>query len=264
MRLWRSLALIAFYLVSLAPPASAGVHSAAWYRASYQHYRGRGGEAWSHYDAVNRHGGFAFRPWRHGFASSPPQPDFTGYQSFDDYNKTSAERFGGGYFVGRYEQRGYGAPAAGPGFGEGSQLQGMAEQAASANGIPVSLVNRVIRRESGGNSRAVSRGNYGLMQIRLGTARAMGYSGSAAGLLDPATNMTYAVRYLGRRLSRGRRQREPRGRALCPRLQRHAAPAGDRVLGPVQSQAAYRRTVKRASKRRTSSCLERERPARRL
>jgi hypothetical protein len=82
------------------------------------------------------------------------------------------------------------------GFGEQSQLQGMAEQQASANGVPMSLVDRVIRRESGGNPRAVSRGNYGLMQIRLGTARTMGYGGSAAGLLDPATNMTYAVRYL--------------------------------------------------------------------
>ena len=72
----------------------------------------------------------------------------------------------------------------------------MAEQQASANGIPVSLVDRVIKRESGGNPRVVSRGNYGLMQIRLGTARAMGYGGSAAGLLDASTNMTYAVRYL--------------------------------------------------------------------
>jgi soluble lytic murein transglycosylase-like protein len=58
------------------------------------------------------------------------------------------------------------------------------------------LVQRVIARESGGNPRAVHAGNYGLMQIRLGTARAMGYTGSAAGLLDPQTNMTYAVRYL--------------------------------------------------------------------
>jgi soluble lytic murein transglycosylase-like protein len=72
----------------------------------------------------------------------------------------------------------------------------MAAAQASANGVPVSLVERVIKRESGGNPRAVSRGNYGLMQIRLGTARAMGYSGSAAGLLDAQTNMTYAVRYL--------------------------------------------------------------------
>ncbi len=75
-------------------------------------------------------------------------------------------------------------------------LDGMAAAQASANGVPVSLVNRVIKRESGGNPRAVSRGNYGLMQIRLGTARAMGFTGSAAELLDPQVNMTYAVRYL--------------------------------------------------------------------
>jgi soluble lytic murein transglycosylase-like protein len=72
----------------------------------------------------------------------------------------------------------------------------MAASQASAAGLPASLVERVIRRESGGNPRAVHAGNYGLMQIRLGTARAMGYSGSAAGLLDPQTNMTYALRYL--------------------------------------------------------------------
>src|SRR5215469_12051989 len=72
----------------------------------------------------------------------------------------------------------------------------MAASQASAAGLPASLVERVIRRESGGNPRAVHAGNYGLMQIRLGTARAMGYTGSAAGLLDPQTNMTYALRYL--------------------------------------------------------------------
>lgn len=66
----------------------------------------------------------------------------------------------------------------------------------ASDGVPQSLIDRVIRRESGGNPRAVSHGNYGLMQIRLATARAMGYAGSAAGLLDPQTNMTYAVRYL--------------------------------------------------------------------
>jgi soluble lytic murein transglycosylase-like protein len=75
-------------------------------------------------------------------------------------------------------------------------LDGMAAAAAGEAGVPASLVERVIRRESGGNPRAVSRGNYGLMQIKLGTARAMGYSGSATGLLDPQTNMTYAVKYL--------------------------------------------------------------------
>ena len=72
----------------------------------------------------------------------------------------------------------------------------MAAGQASTAGLPASLVERVIRRESGGNPRAVHAGNYGLMQIRLSTARAMGYTGSAAGLLDPQTNMTYALRYL--------------------------------------------------------------------
>jgi soluble lytic murein transglycosylase-like protein len=89
---------------------------------------------------------------------------------------------------------GFGAysPAA-SGFGGASS---MAAAQASASGVPASLIDRVIRRESGGNARAVHAGNYGLMQIKLSTARAMGYTGSAAGLLDPQTNMTYAVRYL--------------------------------------------------------------------
>jgi hypothetical protein len=84
-------------------------------------------------------------------------------------------------------------------FGQSAPVDGasgMASAQASAAGVPASLIQRVIMRESGGNPRAVHAGNYGLMQIRLGTARAMGYTGSAAGLLDAQTNMTYAVRYL--------------------------------------------------------------------
>jgi len=75
------------------------------------------------------------------------------------------------------------------------------------------LVRRVILRESGFNPRAVYRGNYGLMQIRLGTARSLGYRGEAAGLLDPATNMTYAVRYLAGAY-RAARDNEARALAL--------------------------------------------------
>ncbi len=75
-------------------------------------------------------------------------------------------------------------------------LDALIASQAAANNVPVELVRRVIKRESGGNPRVVSAGNYGLMQIKLGTARAMGYRGDAAGLLDPNTNMTYAVKYL--------------------------------------------------------------------
>ncbi|MBI3434748.1 MAG: transglycosylase SLT domain-containing protein [Proteobacteria bacterium] len=68
---------------------------------------------------------------------------------------------------------------------------------ARANGVPESLVRRVIMRESRYNPRAVGRGGAtGLMQIKYATARALGYRGSAAGLLDADTNLTYAVRYL--------------------------------------------------------------------
>jgi soluble lytic murein transglycosylase-like protein len=85
------------------------------------------------------------------------------------------------------------APMAGPPQG---QFATLVSSHAQANGLPESLVHRVIMRESRYNPRAISKGNYGIMQIRLGTARAMGYSGGVAGLLDANTNMTYAVRYL--------------------------------------------------------------------
>jgi soluble lytic murein transglycosylase-like protein len=81
-------------------------------------------------------------------------------------------------------------------YGSYDNTSALAASQAGGAGLPASLVERVIRRESGGNPRAVHAGNYGLMQIRLSTARAMGYSGSAAGLLDAQTNMTYALRYL--------------------------------------------------------------------
>ena len=75
-------------------------------------------------------------------------------------------------------------------------LDALVARHAAANNLPEDLVRRVIKRESGGNPRVIDKGNYGLMQIKLGTARSMGYRGTAAGLLDADTNMTYAVKYL--------------------------------------------------------------------
>lgn len=75
-------------------------------------------------------------------------------------------------------------------------LDALIAKHAAANGIPESLVRRIIKRESGGRAHVVSKGNYGIMQIKPATARGMGYRGSAAGLLDADTNMTYAVKYL--------------------------------------------------------------------
>ena len=83
-----------------------------------------------------------------------------------------------------------------PALAGDSTLDGLIARHAAANNVPEDLVRRVIKRESGGNPRLISAGNWGLMQIKPATARAMGYSGSAAGLLDADTNMTYAVKYL--------------------------------------------------------------------
>ncbi|HEX2134593.1 MAG TPA: transglycosylase SLT domain-containing protein [Microvirga sp.] len=82
-------------------------------------------------------------------------------------------------------------------YADPAALQILIARHAAANGVPEALVHRVVRRESNYNPRAVGRGGaLGLMQIKHATARGMGYTGSAAGLLDPETNLTYAVPYL--------------------------------------------------------------------
>ncbi len=67
---------------------------------------------------------------------------------------------------------------------------------AAANGLPVELVHRVVIRESRYNPGARNGSALGLMQIKHATARGVGYTGSASGLFDAETNLTYAVRYL--------------------------------------------------------------------
>ena len=75
-------------------------------------------------------------------------------------------------------------------------LDGAIARHAAANGLPVELVHRVVIRESRYNPRARNGSALGLMQIKHATARGVGYTGSASGLFDAETNLTYAVRYL--------------------------------------------------------------------
>lgn len=68
---------------------------------------------------------------------------------------------------------------------------------AQANNVPESLVHRVIMKESRYQAGLVGRGGtIGLMQIKLATARGLGYTGDAQGLRDPDTNLAYGVKYL--------------------------------------------------------------------
>jgi hypothetical protein len=156
---------IAVILAVVSTPALA--RKADHHRYAHHHYR---------HAAVHHH-----HHHGHVFADAWQQPfgnEEMGSAGWDFDSQPRARRF---------------ARDAAPGQGAYSD---MVARHAAANGVPVSLVHRVIMRESRSNARAVSKGNYGMMQIRLGTARAMGYTGSAAGLLDPETNMTYAVKYL--------------------------------------------------------------------
>ena len=78
-----------------------------------------------------------------------------------------------------------------------AQYESMVATHAAANNVPEALVHRVIVRESKYHPGLVGRGGtIGLMQIKLATARGLGYTGDAAGLRDPDTNLTYGVKYL--------------------------------------------------------------------
>jgi soluble lytic murein transglycosylase-like protein len=77
-----------------------------------------------------------------------------------------------------------------------SSLDGLISKYSAHYDVPESLIRRVIQRESGYNPAARNGPYLGLMQIRHDTARSMGYTGSASGLLDAETNLKYAVKYL--------------------------------------------------------------------
>ncbi len=69
---------------------------------------------------------------------------------------------------------------------------------ASENDVPVSLAHAVVSVESNYNPKLRgSAGEIGLMQVKLSTARGMGYRGSAKKLYEPETNIRYGMEYLG-------------------------------------------------------------------
>jgi hypothetical protein len=77
------------------------------------------------------------------------------------------------------------------------QYESLVAVHARANNVPEVLVHRVIVRESRYRPDLVGRGGtIGLMQIKLATARGLGYTGDAQGLRDPDTNLAYGVKYL--------------------------------------------------------------------
>ncbi len=85
-----------------------------------------------------------------------------------------------------------------------SAYRAQIDAAARAAGVVEPLGRAVVRKESGCNPRATGkRGEVGLMQIKVSTARGLGFAGTRAQLYEPATNLAFGMRYLARALARG-------------------------------------------------------------
>lgn len=80
--------------------------------------------------------------------------------------------------------------------GETPELRTLILRYAAEYDVPVSLVHRVVQRESGYNPGARNGPYLGLMQILPQTARTMGFRGQPSDLLDADTNLRYGVKYL--------------------------------------------------------------------
>ncbi len=115
---------------------------------------------------------------------------------------------------------------------------------ARAHGVPAEFVHHMIMRESRYNPRAVHKNCYGLLQIKPATARSMGFGGDPRRLLDPETNLTYAVPYLANayKIAGGNEQRAT---ALFSRGYYRTAKR-KRMLGALHTASAHELTPESA------------------
>ena len=109
------------------------------------------------------------------------------------------------------------------------KLHGQIARYARAEGVPVALAHAIIKVES--NYRVNARGSVGeigLMQIRLQTARLMGYRGSAKNLYNPSVNLKWGMKYLGkaRKLAKGN---------MCGTILRYNAGHGAKRMNKVSA-----------------------------
>ena len=77
-----------------------------------------------------------------------------------------------------------------------SPLHEMIRAAAISHDIKPEIALGLVDVESTFKPNVEKDGNYGLMQIRIGTARSMGFRGSASDLMKPENNLEYGLRYL--------------------------------------------------------------------
>lgn len=88
------------------------------------------------------------------------------------------------------------------------ELEQLADEVAARHSIPPAIFKGLVTHESAWNVRAfrnepkIGDASRGLTQVLLRTAQSEGYTGTAEGLFDPATNLEYGARYLARQYRR--------------------------------------------------------------
>jgi soluble lytic murein transglycosylase-like protein len=105
---------------------------------------------------------------------------------------------------------------------------------AAQNGIPYRLARAVVQVESSFRPNVTgSVGEIGLMQIRLSTARGMGYKGTAKQLYNPSTNLYWGMKYLGKahRLAGG---------STCGTILKYNAGHGAKRMNPISQRYCNR------------------------
>lgn len=105
---------------------------------------------------------------------------------------------------------------------------------AAQHGVPYRLARAVVQVESSFRANATGAvGEIGLMQIRLATARGMGYKGSAKALYNPATNLYWGMKYLGKahRLAGG---------TTCGTILKYNAGHGAKRMNPISQRYCNR------------------------
>ena len=100
---------------------------------------------------------------------------------------------------------------------------------ASTYGVPVALAHAVVRVESNFRPHVTgSAGEIGLMQIKLSTARGLGYTGTAKALYNPETNIRYGMKYLAGAHKLG-------GGTTCGTILKYNAGHGAKRMNPVSA-----------------------------
>ncbi len=98
-----------------------------------------------------------------------------------------------------------------------SEIEALIDKTAAENGVPPDLARGLVAVLSSYNPQARGKsGEIGLMQLMPQTAQAMGFTGSANDLYDPATNLTYGMRYLAK-------AQELAGGDTCQTIHRYTA-----------------------------------------